>query len=159
MMERDLEIVRDSRRFPYKTVSDIVRHAVYRHIHWLHALEQEIPRHFLTGLEIVMEVMRDHELQAGMEQTFERLDRMIDSALAAQDASEAQRLLTLTRSKIAKLQDSRWRKRWLDKFSRKYSHYLQPGGLRFDPAAAGQPINGGVAPDSDTATEGDEDPV
>ena len=124
LMERDLEVLRDSKRFPYRTVSDIVRHAVYRHIHWLHALEREIPQHFMSGLDGVMEVTRDHEMRAGMESTFQKLDQMIDAALAVADTMEALRLMTTARNKIVKLPDTRWKKRWLEKFSRKYGHHF-----------------------------------
>ena len=123
IMERDLEIIRDNRHLPYKTISDIVRHAVYRHLHWLHEMEP-MPEHIISGLDMVMEVCRDAEMRSKVEETFVAMDRIIDSRLAEGDKGEALRLMTETKQKILKMPNSRWRQNWLDRFSRKYSQYL-----------------------------------
>jgi hypothetical protein len=133
ILERDLEILRDSKRFPYKTVSDIIRHAVTRHVQWLHRLEEDIPRHYMIGMEAVMEVMRDAEIRGQMAATFQRLDQMVDMALGAGDGQEAMRLMTATRSKVAALPDSRWKRQWLDKFSNKYGKYFGVGVVQSAP--------------------------
>src|SRR5580692_8922165 len=58
-MERALEILRDHKAFPYKTVSDIVRHAVHRHLAYCYLIEDGMPRHILSALDAVLEVCRD----------------------------------------------------------------------------------------------------
>lgn len=123
IMERDLEIIRDNRHLPYKTISDIVRHAVYRHLHWLHEME-DMPQHILTGLDMVMEVCRDAEMRSKVEETFVAMDRIIDQRLQDGEKDEAMRLMTETKQKILKMPNSRWRQNWLDRFTRKYAVYL-----------------------------------
>lgn len=123
IMERDLEIIRDNKHLPYKTISDIVRHAVYRHLHWLHAMEP-MPEHILTGLDMVMEVTRDADMRSRVEETFVAMDRIIDQRLQEGDKGEAMRLMTETKQKIVKMPQSRWKQTWLDRFTRKYSQYL-----------------------------------
>jgi hypothetical protein len=124
VVERELEIILSSKRFPYKTPSDIVRHAVYRHLHWLHEMEPEIPRHHLAGLEAINEVMRDTELRAQTEKTFVKLDQMIEERLAAGEHQEALRLIQNTKQRVIALSDSRWRRIWLERFKQKYARYL-----------------------------------
>jgi len=123
IMERDLEIVRSNRHLPYKTISDVVRHAVYRHLSWLHQMEP-MPEHIISGLEMVMEVCRDAEMRSRVEETFVAMDRIIDDRLAEGDNGEALRLMTETKQKILKMPQSRWRQNWLNRFSRKYAGYL-----------------------------------
>jgi len=123
IMERELEILKANRHLPYKTISDIVRHAVFRHVHWLHAME-DMPEHILSGLDMVMEVCRDAEMRSKVEETFVAMDKIIDQRLQEGDRGEAQRLMTETKQKILKMPNSRWRQNWLDRFSRKYSQYL-----------------------------------
>lgn len=123
IMERELEIIRDNRHLPYKTISDIVRHAVYRHLEWLHMMEP-MPEHMISGLAMVMEVCRDAEMRSRVEETFVAMDRIIDQRLQEGDKGEALRLMTETKQKILKMPASRWKQNWLDRFERKYSQYL-----------------------------------
>lgn len=123
IMERELEIIRDNRHLPYKTTSDIVRHAVLRHVQWLHAMEQ-MPEHIVSGLAMVMEVCRDAEMRSKLEETFVAMDRIIDRNLQEGNRGEALRLMTECKQKIVKMPASRWKTTWLERFTRKYSQYL-----------------------------------
>lgn len=127
-MERNLEIIRDERRFPYKTISDIVRHAVYRHLLWMHAMEPGMPRHFLAGLEAVLEVTRDSESRTRIQETFGQMDKMIEGHMAAGDTEEALRLMSLAKQRITLMPESRWRTNWLGMFRTKYSPHLHRAG-------------------------------
>lgn len=122
--ERALEVLRDSKRFPYKTVSDIVRHAVMRHIAWLHLIEPTVPKHFLAGLTAVNEVVRDSEIMAAVSETFRKLDATIELHIAAGDEPEAIRVLSMARSQIVKVPDCRWKRNFLNQFSTKYAKLL-----------------------------------
>ncbi len=125
--ERALEVLRDSKRFPYKTVSDIVRHAVARHVAWLHQLETTIPKHFLAGLTAVDEVVRDSEIMTAVSETFRKLDANIQAHQSVGDDAEAIRVLSMARSQIAKIPDCRWKRNFLIQFSTKYAALLSGG--------------------------------
>lgn len=127
LIQRDLQVIRDAKRFPYQTIPDILRHAVIRHIQWCHQLEENMPKHFLAGLNAVNEVIRDAEMMSSIQQTFTRLDNMIQTYLAAGDEVEGVRLLTSARSQMVKIPDCRWKQQFLAEFTAKYTRYLSPG--------------------------------
>lgn len=126
VMERQLEVVRDNHRFPYKTTSDIIRHAVYRHVQWLQRMEPDMPRHILAGLDAVMEVCRDAVMRGQIEETFQQMNKLIERNLADGNKPEALRLMTVSKQKITMMPDSMWKKKWMDNFNRLYSHHLMP---------------------------------
>jgi hypothetical protein len=123
-MERALEVLRDSKIWPYKTVSDIVRHAVVRHIERLHAMEPTVPRHFLSGLKAVVEVVKDAEINTMAQSTFGKMDSLIDRYVLTGDMEEAIRLMTLAKSQMNKMPNNRWKREWLKNFTKKYSRHL-----------------------------------
>ncbi len=148
-LERSLEVVRDSHLFPYSTLTDIIRHAVVRHMEWLHHLESTMPRHFLGGLSAINELCRDAEMITSMQGTFTKVDGLIQSYLASGDMVEAQRLLSTTRGQLSKLPDSRWKREFTEHFSRKYSRHITSANssLPVAPGPVSASVSGG---DSDT---------
>ena len=154
-LERVLEVLRDSHRFPYSTIPDIIRHGVIRHAEWLHRLEPDMPRHFLSGLHAIDEVCRDTEMLTKLQQTFAKVDRMVESALVRGDNTEAQRLLSVCRSQMLKLPESRWKRDFLEQFARKYARYLPTSANHRaeDASSAGLRATPGLsAPISDAVT-------
>lgn len=142
-MQRQLEVLRDSHRFPYETISDILRHAVVRHLEWLQAMEPDIPRHILNGLHAVNEVVRDSDMRIRIEETFTSLDRLILRRLDEGDRMEALRLMSVARSRITGMPESLWKSKWVESFNRKYASYLTVAGPVPVPGiAAPKPENG-----------------
>lgn len=123
-MERQLEVIIAEKTFPYKTTSDIIRHAVYRHLLWLQKMEPQMPKHILSGLEAIMEVVRDSGMRSRLEDTFKAMDGIVSDRIIHGDSGEALRVLTLAKQKLLKMPDSRWKQHWLEVFSTKYASRL-----------------------------------
>ena len=54
----------NTKKFPYGSEKDLMRHAIVRHATWLHTLEQDIP-YYVPNIEVVAQIERDrvkHEL-------------------------------------------------------------------------------------------------
>jgi len=134
-IERELEILVQSRKFPYRTTTDIVRHALYRHSNWLHRLEPDIPRHYNTAMHAILEVVADTQTRTLMQDTFKQLDHMVDVLVATNDETEAIKMLQAARSKMINLPDSRWKRQWLETFSRKYEQLYGRMKARAEEAA------------------------
>jgi hypothetical protein len=148
-IERELDVVLQGRRFPYRTISDIMRHAVVRHLAWLHELERDMPKHILNAMEAVVEVTRDTEMRTRLGDTFDSLDRQIERALSDGDVVEAMRVMTLAKAKVRAVPDTRWRKNWLEQFSRKYGSYLTPV-VAAEATGTGGPVAGTGGPAAGT---------
>ena len=125
-MERALEVIRDNKGLPYETISDVVRHAISRHLDWLHIMAPDLPKHYLVALSAIRELCQDEDMAMQTQQAFDRIQGVIDRHLAAGDTEEAMRLMSQARSKVNMCQESRWKRDWLHQFQMRYAHYLQP---------------------------------
>ena len=58
-MAREIQLIVQSKRFPYRTPNDFFVHAAYRNLYFLHELENDMPRHILSAMETNTEMLRD----------------------------------------------------------------------------------------------------
>lgn len=123
-LDRQIEVLVHSHRFPYATKRDLVRHAILRHAGWLLGIRQTVPKHFMAFAETSIEICRDDELSMKMEQVFTMLDDRISEHMAVGDHSEVTRLLTMVSQKLRELRPSAWTKRFTERFYKKYKSYL-----------------------------------
>lgn len=122
MMERAMEVFIQGKTFPYRTSSDLIRHALYRHLGFLHKLEPDFSQHYYASMEMIAQVVREDEMRTGMERVFDKLSRQIEGHLAVGDMGEAVRLAGLARSKLSVLDESAWKDRYLERFRRQFRH-------------------------------------
>lgn len=99
-MYRQLQIVVKSGRFPYLDVSDLVRHALMRHLRFCVEIRESIPGHVYTSTEAMMEVARDNELRLRVAAAFEEIDRQITGHLNRLEIADAIRLLTILKNRV-----------------------------------------------------------
>lgn len=138
MMDKAIEIIVNSKVFPFKTRADFHRHAILRELGFLHRLEPRFPRHFLSALHAVLEIVRDDEMRSQMEGVFNGLAARIEAHLQRGDMGEAVRVAALTKSQLLHLEDSAWRRRFMARFNRQFVPLLQgevvvEPKLRFEP--------------------------
>jgi len=119
-MERAMSVVIQNKSFPYRTTSDLIRHALYRHLGFLHKLEPTMPKHYYGALDAIAEVVRDDEHRTEMESVFDTLGKRIEHHLNIGDLGEAYRLAALVKSRIAVLEPSAWKDRYQNKFVRQF---------------------------------------
>ena len=125
MMDKAIEIIVNSRVFPFQTRADFHRHAILRELGFLHRLEPTFPRHFLSALHAVLEIVRDDEMRSQMEGVFNSLAGRIEAHLQKGDMGEAVRVAALTKSQLLHLEDSAWKRRFMARFNRQFVPLLQ----------------------------------
>ena len=81
-----------ARKYPYKTPSDILRHALYRHIHWLHEQEPECAS-TLVYLDAAVEIGRRQQMHLEFTKTIEYLKSTIDQLEKADMKGEAKKMI------------------------------------------------------------------
>lgn len=121
-MERQLQIIIRSMRFPYSRPADFIRHAVNRHIHWCVGIRQSIPKHMVPAIEAILEVCRDNELRMAVEAALERIELQVQAHIQEGETAEAYRLLALVRSKLEDVQDSTRLRKFKRELDMKYQH-------------------------------------
>ncbi len=129
-MERGMSVVIQNKSFPYRTTSDLIRHALYRHLGFLHKLEPNMPRHYYGALEAIAEVVREDEHRTEMESVFDTLGKRIEHHLDIGDLGEAYRIASLVKSRIAVLEPSAWKDRYTAKFVRQFKGLMVGRGGR-----------------------------
>ncbi len=124
-LERQIEIVVSSHRFPYLRAADFVRHACVRHLAWLVGIRFSLPRHMTPTMSTVLDVFRDAEFEAQVEQAFAHMDRLVTSHINRGDKVEAIRLYVRIRSRIQESAVCAWRDRFLTEFDKKYGYLMK----------------------------------
>ena len=76
-MERAAEVLVASGRFPYKTTGDLIRHAIYRHLFFLHRLEPDADRHILVVIDGILQMLRDDEIRQRVIEMFSQTEARI----------------------------------------------------------------------------------
>lgn len=112
----------------YRSTHDIVRHAVARHIAFLHALEPTMKRTYLGALQAMQMVFVEDRQRTETEATFHDLESRVDIHLNRGDRGEAIRLMYDTKAAIVRTPDTAWKRRWLERFNQKYGPWLSPLG-------------------------------
>lgn len=110
-MAMEMEQIFASRKFPYRTESDMVRHAIVRHLRWLRSM-QPIDSPYLPMLEMMMAVVRETDEQ-------NRCRKMLDDAWAAIRSlakegheSKARGLIDTLLAQAEKMRDPYWSEKY-----------------------------------------------
>lgn len=121
-LERQIEIVVASRRFPYLKVADFIRHACVRHLAWLVSIRLSIPQHMTATMSTVLDAFRDAEFEAQAEVAFAHMDRIVTAHINRGDKIEAIRLYARIRARVLETAPCVWRDRFIKEFDRKYAY-------------------------------------
>jgi hypothetical protein len=139
-VDRALDVVVNSKKWPFRTKGDVMRWAIDRAIHQLEAME---PIGSVTAqVDAIAAILREDQFHHEFSHTFEALNRSISVHLTAGADGEARRLVATIKDKIDKMPEGYWRDRYRTTLSEKWGHLLKGGGrgmgvMRFDPAATG----------------------
>ena len=106
--------------FPYKTSSDLLRHALDRHLPYLNSLE---PLPSITGqVEAANVVIRRQIHQQEFTTTMADLNRAVEACVKEGALGEARRLVSQVRHALKKMPDGYWRDRYLSELRERFEH-------------------------------------
>lgn len=123
-LERDIDVIVQGRKFPYQTRGDLMRHAIVRHLEWLHKLEPGFPKHLLSAYQAQQDVMREEEMRLSAHNVFKKLHDQVEAYLASGEPGEARRVAATVRARLAGTEDSAWKRRFESRFLRQYTALL-----------------------------------
>lgn len=123
---RLVEALIASKRFPYSTVDDLVRHAVIRHLYALHAYDQTIPRTLYTAAFAIIRMVQDHEAQVAMRESIVRATQVLQELADEGDWPEVARKIAFVDATLAQMPDtSPWKRRFIQQWRKKSDRYRQ----------------------------------
>lgn len=113
----------------YRAVNDIVRHALMRHLAFLHAIEPTMKPTYLGALQAMQLVLAEDRQRSETEAIFRELERRIDDHMQRGDRGETVRLIYETKRRLDNTPNTPWKRRWLDRYKVRYAHYLTAGDV------------------------------
>lgn len=125
-LDRQMEIVLRSGRFPYRTKGDICRHAVTRLMKWLETLE-DVPS-VTAQVDAINDIMRDELFHQEFEASFETLSKTVSGHLARQATGEARRLVAMVRKRVETMPSGFWQSRYMERLMQEHGYLLAAGG-------------------------------
>lgn len=127
-MEKSIDMILSSNRFPFTTRGDLLRWAVQEGVKHLEAMEG------LTAVskqvDIITGILNEEASHSEFLQIFTQLDEAIHKYMADQAPEQASRVIALTKHKFESMPDGYWRDRYLLELDKRFGHLLknQTGG-------------------------------
>jgi hypothetical protein len=129
-MMREMDLVIRSRKFPYKTEGEMVRHALMRLFRWLRTLNVASGDHIpsvLMELEVIHEILKQDTFYASMGSALSHMGKRLELHMGAGNGREARRLLGMINAGIDKIPEGFWKDQFKEDVSRKWGHIMKLG--------------------------------
>lgn len=125
---RTIDVFVSSRKFPYETASDLLRHALHEHLHWLSDLEPKIPVR-LNILDAALELARAQQQLIKYQNTVREISVTVEELNRSGMSGQARKLVKQIMIKIDEdpVEDE-WKDRLKKEIGAKYG-YLFPDGV------------------------------
>lgn len=125
---RQMEIILASRKFPYITKSDIMRHALHELLAKLES-ETPIPDSLFRKIEMANEILRHEEIERRIYELMDNLEQAITVCLRDGDRGEVIRLVGMIRYYLDGGDQSYWTDKALERL-KKYEKFLEGTGIK-----------------------------
>jgi len=113
----------ESKRYPYRTKGDLLRHAMARHLRWLEVLAP-IPS-VTAEVDAILDIMRDEEFNNEFQLVFEKLSERINSHMGQGAVGEARRLLLQVQGRIGRMPDGYWKDKYHKEIDDRWGHIIK----------------------------------
>lgn len=108
----------------YQTDSDLIRHAIVRHLEWLAHIDGDAPGSFLHGVLLMNQEMADAEFNTRMVSTLTRLEGIVEQYAADGEMGEVMRLMANSRRHLENMRESPIRTKYLKRFQALYEKHF-----------------------------------
>ncbi len=109
--------------FPYRTMGDIIRHAIDRHLRFL---EQLAPIPSITAqVDAIMEVLKEDEFQTDFHTMFDKLQQQVSIYVGLGENQEARALVARIRTFLSDMpDDDPWKERYENEMKERFGHLI-----------------------------------
>lgn len=111
-------------RTGYRTVNDVVRHALARHIEYLHRIEPTMKNTYLGAIQAMQLILSQDRHRSETESVFRELEARVESHIEKGDRGEVVRLVSEVKHRLDHTPSTPWKMRWLERYRVRYAHYL-----------------------------------
>ena len=115
-----------SGKFPYRTRADLIRHAVVRHLRWLHTFEAGVPN-IMSQVDAILEVVRQEEMQQEFKHVINKTSETVNGLLADGADGEARRMILKVKEHVNAMPDGYWKDKYQREIGQRFDHLLKSG--------------------------------
>lgn len=120
--DRAVSTIFYSRKFPFKTPSDILRWCIHTGLKRLEVME-DVPS-VTQQVEAMMVILRDEEFHQEFQGFLQHAQAVINRHIADGAHGEARRVVAMLRTKVAGMPDGYWKKKYQRTIETQFSHLL-----------------------------------
>jgi len=121
---RRTNIVISSKKFPYKTPSDLYRHALDRHLKYLSQLEPGMGVE-MASIEVVNEIINAEQEGIDFGKSFNKLSQTVQDLLSRGAQDEAKRLVLEVSGKVDSMGKGYWRDWYSQEIKTRFGYLLK----------------------------------
>lgn len=132
-MAKQGDIMVQSKKFPYNSLSDLLRHAYRRHLEYLKNLAPV--KSILHEVDIINDILLQEKFNQAFMSVFENMAHMVDMFLGRNEKGEAVRLIRTVQDKVEEMDDGYWKERYRKEIDNRWGHIVQgikPVGMEFE---------------------------
>lgn len=123
-IERELDVIVQSRNWPFKTKGDVIRWCVHQGIKMLERMEP-MPNTFMPVAESIQAAARDQEYWHAFQTSLDQLEKTIGLHMNSGSEEEAMKLLSECKTSALKIQEDIWREKFMKEFERRFGHVFE----------------------------------
>lgn len=133
---RSLDIIRESRRFPFRTKGDIIRWAIHQGIKQLEAME-DVPS-VSAQVDMIAALVREEQFNSEYEHTFDQMAGVINRHMSNGAYGEVRRVIAHARAMMDRMPDGYWKDRYLGTLDDRFERQLEAAEALSDEADGGR---------------------
>ena len=125
MLDRQIDIIRNSKHFPFRTKGDVVRFAIDKTVRELLSQAEKSGERLasvMTQVDVIKDFVRDEIYHQDFIQTFEDFNRVIQRYLGSNAMGEAKRVIAQVDAYIERMPDCYWKTEYKKKMDKDYGH-------------------------------------
>lgn len=127
---RALSMIYTSKKFPFRTMGDVVRWCIDKGIRELGTIvKTEKIESVISQADTIKDILAEEAYQHEFMATFDSLAKTVSLHTASQAVGEARRVVAIIRQRIEKMPEGYWRTRHLDEMKRQFGHLLDSGSV------------------------------
>lgn len=121
---RQLSIILGEKKFPYKSLSDILRHAVHRHINWLLSIKQDIPS-VMGQVEVINTLLYEEQQAAEFRKVFGNITTRVSEHVAKGETLQAAKIILLIQRAIDQMKDGYWKQQYIKELNDRHGDFIK----------------------------------
>lgn len=122
-MDREVDTIVSSRKWPFKTKGDFCRWAVWEGIKKIHGMEP-VPNSMLVVAEAMIRTAQATESWITFQKSVDQAEHTVKMLMGVGNEREVWKLLSSLRSMVEGMEEENWRQSYMDEFKKRFGHIL-----------------------------------